>query len=194
MDVSRLIFRKETKDNMKSELNISQKGKLRWEKIKEAEKNGSLSMAKNRYEVANLAGFTNETRTRGYQWVANMVQRKHLQEIINGADRNGRAEYEYHILDDPDYNREKARTARMAGKNRKAKHTVEPEPVLVDVTNVKQNDKKKDEKKATIWVDESDKNVRTFKVEFSNGGVVARVELEEYYTLVELIKDIMKGE
>lgn len=98
---------------MEEGLNGPQKGKLRWERIKEAEEHGSLSSAKNRYEVSYIAGFTEETKNRGYQWVSNMISRKHLKEIMLGMGKDGKFEYEYHTVSDPDYSRHKARDARL---------------------------------------------------------------------------------
>lgn len=98
---------------MEEGLTAAQRGKLRWERIKEAEDHGSLASARNRHEVANIAGFTKETKNRGYQWVSNMIARKHLQEIVQGVGKNGLIEYEYHTISDPDYSRQKARDARL---------------------------------------------------------------------------------
>lgn len=106
---------------MEEGLNASQRGKLRWERIKEAEEHGSLSKAKNRSEVANIAGFTEETKSRGYQWVSNMIARKHLKEIMIGVGKNGKFEYEYHTVGDPDYSREKARDARLEKQQQRKK-------------------------------------------------------------------------
>ena len=106
---------------MEEGLNAAQRGKLRWERIKEAEEHGSLDSAKNRYEVANIAGFTEETKSRGYQWVSNMIARRHLQEIMHGVGKNGKFEYEYHTVSDPDYDRKKARDARAEKQQQRKK-------------------------------------------------------------------------
>lgn len=127
MEVSRIFFTKETKDKMEQGLNIMQRGKLRWEKIKEADAKGTLAMAKNRYEVANLAGFTEDRRDNGYQWVSNMVGRGHLQEIVHGVGPNGKVEYEYHAVGEPDYNHSKARRA----KQNKAENSVKMPTMMV---------------------------------------------------------------
>lgn len=137
MEISRLIFSKETKNKIEKDLNASQRGQLRWERVKESDRHGSLAMAKNRNEVANLAGFTKENKYRGYQWVSNMIARKHLQEVAQGIGKNGRIEYEYHVLSDPDYSREKARDARLANQNRKKaeniiKQMVGKEPNVIE--------------------------------------------------------------
>lgn len=104
---------------MEEGLTSAQRGKLRWERIKEAEEHGSLASAKNRYEVANVAGFTEENRNRGYQWVSNMISRKHLQEVMRGVGKNGKFEYEYHTVGEPDYSRQKAKNARLKKQQRR---------------------------------------------------------------------------
>ena len=98
MEISRLTFTKETKDKMEKGLNKRERGRLRFEKLKEAEANGKLQKAKTRMEVAQLAGFSEKQYKTGYSWVMNMLTRKHLIEHISGRFPNGRAEYEYHIL------------------------------------------------------------------------------------------------
>lgn len=102
---------------MEKGLNKRERGRLRFEKLKEAEANGKLQKAKTRMEVAQLAGFSEHQYKTGYSWVMNMLTRKHLIEHISGRFPNGRAEYEYHIGTEPDYNlvgatkgRAKART------------------------------------------------------------------------------------
>lgn len=109
MDISRLIFTKETKKKIKDGLSSAQKGKIRWDNVKKAEESGRLSYAKNRYEVASLAGFTDEMKKTGYQWTSNMVRRGHLSEVVSGVGKNGKMEYEYHTVDEPDFFKEKAR-------------------------------------------------------------------------------------
>ena len=125
MDISRLVFSNETKNKMKEELSDAQKGKLRWERVKESENKGNLALAKNRYEVANIAGFSEEERDRGYQWVSNMVYRGHLKEIMHGIGKNGKIEYEYHISGEPDYLRKNARAAKKAKREKALEVTTE---------------------------------------------------------------------
>ena len=124
MEISRLIFSKETKKKMEEGLTTAQKGKLRWERIKEAEEHGSLSSAKNRYEVANIAGFSEEEKDKGYQWVSNMLYRGHLKEIMSGVGKNGKFEYEYHTVSSPDYLRKNARDARLKKQQERKKEGV----------------------------------------------------------------------
>lgn len=176
MEASRIFFTKETKNKMEQGLNISQRGKLRWQKVKEAEESGRLAMAKNRTEVAYLAGFTEATKNRGYQWVANMVRRKHLQEIIVGMGDHGFVEYEYHVVSDPDYDKKNAH------KNRWANNKANTAP------------KKQESAKTTMLVSEVAKGTNKYKLEFSRGEVTIRLELDDYEKVAELIKAILKGE
>ena len=103
MEVSRLTFTDETKKRMTKGLTKREKGRLRFERLKEAAEDGRLQRAKTRAEVAHLAGFTRGQYKTGYSWVMNMLTRKHLFERISGMAPNGRAEYEYTLGPDPIY-------------------------------------------------------------------------------------------
>lgn len=80
MEISRLTFRKETKEKMEKPLTAMEKGKLMWEKIVEAEKSGRLQQAKSRVDVAHIAGYTDDKR--GYSWARNMIKRGAIVETI----------------------------------------------------------------------------------------------------------------
>lgn len=175
MEISRLTFTKETKEKMEKELNRSERGQLRWNKVKEASTSGRLAWATNRYEVANIAGFTEDKKVRGYQWVSNMIHRGYLQEVMLGFGKTGRVEYEYHVVGEPDYSREKAREAKRL-KNQKATPVVEA-PVVVETPA---------EEPAT------EKTI--YKVEITRNETTIRVELANYNEVGELIKTILKGD
>lgn len=98
---------------MEKGLNKRQRGKLRFEKLKEASENGGLQKAKTRADVARLVGFTSAQYKTGYSWVMNMLTRKHLIEHISGIGKNGRAEYEYTLGTDPDYDMVNIAAARL---------------------------------------------------------------------------------
>lgn len=100
---ARVIFTKETKRKMEQGLSKREIGKLRFERLKAAEADGKLSRAKNRSDVLKIAGFTESQRGLGYSWVGNLVRRGHMQEIITGYGRKGRAEYEYHLISEPQF-------------------------------------------------------------------------------------------
>ena len=59
MEVSRIIFRKETKEKMERGISPQEKGRLRWEKLKEAETNGLLQKAKTRTDIGKIVGIEN---------------------------------------------------------------------------------------------------------------------------------------
>ena len=176
MEISRLTFTKETKEKMEKELNGFQKGKLRWEKLKEADREGRLSLAKNRYELSNLAGFASNEAKRGYQWIAARISKGQIKETIHQLGTNGKMEYEYHLGEEPDYDHKKARALRWV------KHEEETAPV------------QKDTGKTMIWIDESVKDTKTYRLEFSRGDVVIKLEIEDYNEVIETIKTILKGE
>lgn len=161
---------------MGKELNGLQKGKLRWEKLKEADREGRLSLAKNRYELSNLAGFASNETKRGYQWIAAKISKGQIKEIIHQLGADGKMEYEYHLGKDPDYERKNARALRWPN------HEKETAPV------------QKNTGKTMIWIDESVKNTKTYKLEFSRGDMVVKLELEDYNEVIETIKTILKGE
>lgn len=104
MEISRLIFTKETKEKMKEPINQFQKGRLRWAKLKEVNDNGKLSLAKNRQDILNAMGLPTGYGS-PYSWVSSMINRGCLQEILTGFDKNNSPEYEYHLTDKnaPDY-------------------------------------------------------------------------------------------
>jgi hypothetical protein len=86
-------------------LNRRESGKLRFEKLLEAEKNGHLQVARNRGEVALLCGYSPEECAcgkRGYSWVSCQVQRGKLSEVVLNED--GHFGMEYHVVSIPDYN------------------------------------------------------------------------------------------
>lgn len=154
---------------MENELNGLQKGKLRWQKLKEAEESGKLSMAKNRYEVANLCGFTNEERNRGYNWVAGKIRAGQLEEAIHALGDYGKMEYEYHLIKEPDYDRRHAQALRWKDKTK--------------------------EEKPIVKISENTNSVpTTYKVEIVRVETTIRVELHSYNEVSEFVKTILKGE
>lgn len=82
-------------------LPLQRKGELHYEALERAAKEGRLQFAKNRFEVAKLAGYTNREQSNGYQWVINMVKRGCLEEIPFGRDELGNLEYQYTLTTKP---------------------------------------------------------------------------------------------
>lgn len=69
-------------------------GELRWEKLKQAERDGSLQGARTRRQVGELVGINESTVAD--KWVYQLVKKGQLIETLTG--RNGiKNEYEYHL-------------------------------------------------------------------------------------------------
>lgn len=84
MDV-RVNFTEDFKNKTKGKkLSPREVGKLRWQKIVEAEKRGELQFCGNRKDVAVIAGY-NRDEARGVMWVRNMINRGHLTETLAEA-------------------------------------------------------------------------------------------------------------
>lgn len=94
-----VTFSKDFKDKTKKVIGNVQKRELRLKMLAKAEEDGLLAKAKTRAEVANLAGFTAKQKTSGYLWVYNQVKEGKLAEHIMNYLPNGKAEYEYHVID-----------------------------------------------------------------------------------------------
>lgn len=101
MEISKLIFSKETKEKMDKELNAFEKQKLLLERVKEASENGKLDTCKTRKEVARVVGYTADREQAGYVWVCNMVRSGKLEERVVGVGKNGSLEYEYKFIENP---------------------------------------------------------------------------------------------
>lgn len=175
MEISRLSFTKETKEKMSKELNKFQRGKLRWAKLREAEANGKLDFAKNRYEVANLCGYTEAERSQGHGWVTRKILNHQLQETLHGVGKDGRMEYEYHILADPDYEFKGVKEQRQREKELGTRLNKPLEPV-VQISRVPSN------------------NPTVYRVEIVRGDTTIKVELANYDEVSEFVKTILKGE
>lgn len=99
---ARVVFSKKTQEKINKGLTPKERGKLRWEKLEEANEDGRLSLCKNRRDVAELGGYTKEQITKGYSWVHRLVSRGYLQEVhVSGGGRF--AEYTYFINSKPNF-------------------------------------------------------------------------------------------
>ena len=196
MEISRLIFSKETRKKMNEELSRAQRGKLRWNRVKDADDNGILSHAKNRYEVANIAGYSSAERSKGYQWVSNLVRRGHLQEIMHGLN-NGKFEYEYHVVGEPDFSHQNARKAAKQKFekqstikiNKKTKHNKKSANKNIQEKAVEHKETKK------IEIEEKEVvNPNVIKISITKGCTNISVELADCDQAIKLITTILKGE
>lgn len=100
MEVSKLTFSKETKERMNTSVSYNRKRQLRWDKLKELESTGRLSLAKNRREVAGMMGLGNGFGA-GYSWISSEIKKGLIKETLTGFDKNNMAEYEYHLSNPP---------------------------------------------------------------------------------------------
>lgn len=99
---ARVVFSKKTQEKINKGLTPKERGELRWEKLEEANKDGRLSLCKNRRDVAELGGYTKEQTTKGYSWVHRLVSNGYLQEVhVSGAGRY--AEFTYFINNKPNF-------------------------------------------------------------------------------------------
>lgn len=92
---ARVIFTKEFIKKTKGEtMTPKQRGKILFERLVELDKSGEITKATNRTELARLVGAPEGER--GYSWVSNLVNRKHITETIVGRN-GGRYLKEYHL-------------------------------------------------------------------------------------------------
>jgi hypothetical protein len=94
MEISRLIFTKETKEKLDKGISAQAKGKLRWEKLKEAENNGTLQQAKSRLDVGKIVGLDNDKTA--YRGVSGLIHKKAIVETLDSFENN-KAVYTYHL-------------------------------------------------------------------------------------------------
>ena len=95
---ARVNFTKELNAMTKTKISPQRKGELRWERLEVSEKDGKLQQAKNRYDIAEIAGITD--RSRGYGWVANLISKGNISETLREVE-NGKFIYEYHLTKRP---------------------------------------------------------------------------------------------
>lgn len=192
MEVSRIIFRKETKDKMEQGLYGKALGKARLEKLKELANSGKLSTAKDRLDVAHMLGYTEETasnRSVGYGWVSSMISKGYLIESINGFNKDGTLNHLYSVSS-------KSSTYGKPAKKRSKKNKAEDtggykfgQSIKIDQPVIK---------KVSLPVDKIDEPViltrvgdKTSKVTVTYGDVVVGVESVELAMIPELIAGII---
>lgn len=167
MFASKVSVSKETLE--KNHMSTKQKGKIRYSKLEESAKNGNLAKATNRFEVANLVGYPQHERMRGYSWVSNLISKHYLSEVISHYNKKTkRPVYSYYLgKETPAYG--KTRKARVKKPVQTTRDTIEK--VVEDTT------------KTELTAQEL--SITTDKINI-------KVRLSED-KLVELIKEIMKG-
>lgn len=139
MEVSRLIFSKETKDKMNEPINQFKRGELRWKRIRECEDDGTLSKARNRMDIVEMLGSERKYGAM-YNWVSNMITRGFVKETMLGFSSDGKMEYEYHTIKSPNFS-----PAKNANKGRKVSsksNETAPKMVAIPVPVVEEEPKK----------------------------------------------------
>lgn len=173
MEVSRITFRKETKDKMKKGMNIREKGKVMFARLQELEADGTLSKAKTRADVARLVGYSEERAKAGYAWISNLIRRGHVSETIREWTPSGKMVAEYHTTGSmPDYGYEEVKR-RNAKKEKIAEEW------------------KKWQDKMPILPEEKPTNI---KIEITRGDMTIKVEMDSHEQASKLITTIMKGD
>lgn len=185
MEISRLSFTKKTQDEMKKDMSVREKGKILFARLQELEKDGTLSKAQTRADVARLAGYPEERAKAGYSWVSNLVRRGHLTEVIREWTPSGRMIAEYHLAGSaPDYGYEEV-------KRRKA----EKEKVAEEWKKWQDKEASKQTKQ---WIEppiiERATISKPIKIEITRGDMTIKVEMDSHEEAGKLITTIMKGE
>ena len=190
MEVSRTIFKKETKEAMKKDLSVRQRGRLLFARLQELDNDGTLSKAKSRADVATMVGYTEEQAKAGYSWVSNLIRRGHVSETIQEWTPSGKMIAEYHTTGSvPSYGYEEVsrrKAKKKAGQElRRWQDKVEagyipqaPEPQVYDEKQVASDTK----------------IVAPIKIEITRGDMTIRVEMDSHEEASKLITTIMKGE
>lgn len=73
------------------------RGEQLYNKLKELSESGELSLAKTRYDVASLMGYTRDERKKGYNWVSRMIREGVLDEQLQEFDINNKAVNNYYL-------------------------------------------------------------------------------------------------
>lgn len=181
MEVSRLTFRKETKEAMEKKLNRREVGELRHRKLKELDQDGTLAFIKTRRQLAEAVGFSGkEDYSRAMSWAHGMIANGYLTEILQGFDpKTNLPVYEYHTTNkEYRYGKYGKSTQKNKGQSKVAtKHIPEvPQPVLDTPT----------EPEVTVLAS-------PIELELAKGDVYIKVKLGNTKDTSELIKMILNG-
>lgn len=190
MEVSRLTFRKETKEKMKKDLSVREKGKILFAKLKDLDDSGMLSKAKSRADVATLVGYTEERAKAGYSWVSNLIRRGNLRETILEWSPSGKMIAEYHVAKSPDYDYQETKRRKEAKKERAYEWTRWQDKVaagyIPEAPKPQVYDEKQVASETTI--------VLPIRIEITRGDMTIKVEMGNHEEASKLITTIMKGE
>lgn len=111
---ARVSFSEEFRKKAEQGLSAMEKGKLRWGKLEEAEKDGTLGLAKTRYDIGNIVGLPNDASA--YSWVSNLVNRGAIVETFAGTE-DGIPIHSYRLGEKPSFD-----NRRKKHSNKKVSH------------------------------------------------------------------------
>lgn len=99
MKASKLTISKETIMKAQEPLHNYKRSELYMKNLEALAESGKLAMVRTRAELAEAIGFPYSRRANGgSQWVRRAIEKGVLQEQTMSYKSNGRAEYEYHLL------------------------------------------------------------------------------------------------
>lgn len=127
---ARVSVSKDTINKAEKDLSKVKCGALLAERLAEVAESGKLSLARTRFDVASMAGYTEGQRASGYAWVKRMIKIGVLTEEFDGVGKNGKAEYRYYY--NPPKTTKKAKTTKV---EQVEPEQVEPEQVVEQVQN-----------------------------------------------------------
>ena len=90
------MFSKDTISKAEKKLTTVHRGALLAERLAEVAESGKLSLARARFDVASMVGYTSGQRASGYAWVKRMIKTGRLTEEFDSINKYGKAEYRYY--------------------------------------------------------------------------------------------------
>ena len=179
MEASRITFTEETRKKIMRKLSTRERGKILYGRLVELEKDGTLSKAKNRSELIKLVGYPEERKSSGSSWLGGLINRGHLDEVIDGTDKNGDIKFRYYLTNNPpDYDYAKGKIHNV--------QTKKPTSVASVETSVKEEEVVPEVKDIGFS--------KAIKMELCKGELTIKVEFDDVDKACQLIVAIMKGE
>lgn len=93
---ARVSVSKDTISKAEKKLTTVHRGALLAERLAEVAESGKLSLARARFDVASMVGYTSGQRASGYAWVKRMIKIGRLTEEFDSINKYGKAEYRYY--------------------------------------------------------------------------------------------------
>lgn len=119
---ARVSVSKDTISKAEKKLTTVHRGALLAERLAEVAESGKLSLARARFDVASMVGYTAGQRASGYAWVKRMIKTGRLTEEFDSINKYGKAEYRYY------YNPPKVKEPEVVKPEAPKSEMVEPEP------------------------------------------------------------------